>query len=219
MYVSLAALSVLAVSVYAGPCHVQSSTDVIDSAVSTPSESLSPTLIKTTPINTNSIIGTPGVSSPSESTPTTPVASNAETTTPSTTPGMTTRTVSNSGIETTSFTELVVTLISTPTATPTSTPLESTTTSEFPAGVIAILSFCLRVITQGKINTGHRISGGSTSVIQRIFNTTDTNYNLFDLNLITGANIQQHDSRCIGFSARQILQRNASPSPFLYVHL
>lgn len=47
MHVSLAALSALTVSVYASPGHVQSSTGVTDPAVSTPSESLSPTLIDT----------------------------------------------------------------------------------------------------------------------------------------------------------------------------
>lgn len=161
MRVSLFALPVLAALAYAGPCRPSSSetTDI----TTTSSESETTSLSIETEATTTSTLEESTTSLEPEVTTT---SVEAETTTTST-------------LEESTSLEPVITT--------TSTTLESTTTSAAPEPTTTVLGFCLKAISADKINYGYHVAGGTTQSNQILQSPSNSVYNLYNLDVVTGA--------------------------------
>ncbi|KAK7425089.1 hypothetical protein QQX98_000003 [Neonectria punicea] len=192
MRVSLFALPALAAFACAGPCRPSSSetTDI----TTTSSESSFSALTSETTSSVETTSSGEATSSAAETTSSTETettsastveesttSSELEVTTTSTTLESTTSTLESttSTLESTTSLESVITT--------TSTTLESTTTSAAPEPTTTVLGFCLKPISTDKINYGYHVAGGTTQSNQIIQPPSNTVYNLYNLDAVTGA--------------------------------
>ncbi|KAF7557009.1 hypothetical protein G7Z17_g1075 [Cylindrodendrum hubeiense] len=193
MRVSLFALPALATLAYAGPCR-PSSSETAD-VTSTSSESIfststSETASLSTEIETTTT-ATVGESTTSLEPDITTTSAEAETTTTSTVEESTTSIepiTTTTALEstTTSAVEESTTSLE-PVITTTSTALESTTTSATPEPTTTVLGFCIKAISTDKINSGYHVAGGTTQSNQVLQSPSNTVYNLYNLDVVTGA--------------------------------